>query len=220
MNLSSAGLSVRRRRGGGRRSRASAKPRCAAPCPCRRPAPRRAASAARPRRRASGRRSGLRGGFLFLRLARLARHLLAFSLLGGGLVDRLRLPNLVELGTLVVRPHHFVFPLQRLADAGLVLGERSSPFFFAPLPSDRQRERLATVRWRARNRRARRKPRTETASRDLQGDGGWGSNVTIIGAAYVFDKRLFTTVPASLTPLGASRGQAPRRANTDVMTRH
>ena len=58
------------------------------------------------------------------------------GLLGGGLVDRLRLPDLVELGLLVVGPHHFVFPLQRLADAGLVLG-RVVGFFF-PLPSDRR----------------------------------------------------------------------------------
>ena len=69
------------------------------------------------------RRSGLRRGFLLLRFARGVRGLVALGLLGGRLVDLLRPADLVELGPLVVRPHHLVFPLQRLADAGLVLGE-------------------------------------------------------------------------------------------------
>src|SRR5262249_54423084 len=65
-------------------------------------------------------RSRLGRRFFLLRLARGVRRLLALGLLGGRLVDLLRLADLVELGLLVVRAHHLVFPLQRLADAGFV----------------------------------------------------------------------------------------------------
>src|SRR6185436_19751170 len=57
-------------------------------------------------------RTGLRGGFLLFRFARGVRCLVALGLLGGRLVDLLRLADLVELGLLVFRRVVFLLRLR------------------------------------------------------------------------------------------------------------